>query len=130
MPLVPHNNWATLRKIQGLQMGGCIMAYSVLLYCIRLFSISLGSFTDYIPILPVDIDIEGNNTTIIELYARNDAVTLEYDDDVLLLFTPEDSNLIELYESKREYIRDRMTVRIIDQDRKQGMIGWLPSNNQ
>ena len=88
-------------------------------------SISLGSYTDYTPILPVNIEIESNNTAIIELHARNDAVTLEYDDDVLLLFTPEDSNLIKLYESEGEYIRDGMTVHIIDKDRKQSMIGWL-----
>lgn len=78
----------------------------------------------------MDIEIEGNNTAIIQVHARNDAVTLEYDDVILLLFTPEDSSLIELYESKGEYIRDRMTVSIIDKDRKWSIIDCLAFNNQ
>ena len=84
------------------------------------FSIDL---TDFFNILPVAIEVEGNAIERIELGTRNDDITLEYDDTILLLFIPENSSLIEFYESEGEYIRDNVTVHIIDDDRKQTMIG-------
>ena len=61
-------------------------------------SISLGDCTDYVPIQPVDIEVEGDTKAVIELSTRNDNITLEYNDTVLLMFTPEESRLIEFYD--------------------------------
>ena len=66
----------------------------------------------------MDIEVEGNTEALIELRTRNDAVTLEYDDTVILLFSPDESDLIEFYESVGEYIRNSVTVHIIDTDRE------------
>ena len=89
-------------------------------------SISLGNFTDYLPPFPVNAG-EGY---IVEygvghqfkygtsLSTINDNITLEYNDTVLLLFTAEESGLIEFYESNGEYIRESMNIHIVDDDRK------------
>ena len=63
------------------------------------------------------VEVEGNDVAIIELRTRNDDITLEYDDSVLLCFTPDEDDLIEFYEEEGEYIRNRVTVHIIDNDR-------------
>ena len=81
-------------------------------------SLYLGIYSDYTPILPVDIEVEGNTEALIELRARNDAVTLEYDDTVILLFSPDESDLIEFYENEGEYIRSSVAVHIMDSDRE------------
>ena len=81
-------------------------------------SISSGNSTDYTSILPRDISAAFDYGTVIELSTRNDNITLEYNDTVLLLFTPEESDLIELYESNGEYIRESLNVHIVDDDRK------------
>ena len=70
----------------------------------------------------MDIEVEGNIEALVELRTRNDAITLEYDDTVILLFSPDESDLIEFYESEEEYIRDSVTVHIIDSDRE---FDWL-----
>ena len=75
------------------------------------------------------IEVEGNAIERIELCTRNDDITLEYDDSVLLVFTPEISTLTDVYDSEGEFIRDNAIVHIIDNDRKQIMIGWLVLNN-
>ena len=64
------------------------------------------------------VQVEGTDEAMIELFTKNDAVTLEYDDNVILVFTPDvlNSVLIWLYESQGEYIRERVTVHIIDND--------------
>ena len=64
------------------------------------------------------INIEGSNETMIELRTRNDDIALEYDDAVLLIFTPNEDDLIDMYEEEGEYIRDSVVVRIVDNDRK------------
>ena len=67
----------------------------------------------------MNIDIvEGFDVAHIELRTRNDAVTLEYDDTVILVFSPDVSDLIEFYESEGEYIRDNVVIHILDNDRK------------
>ena len=71
------------------------------------------------------VEVEDNNDAMIDLRTRDDDVTLEYDDSVLLIFTPDEDDLIEFYEGEGEYIRDSMTIHIIDNDRKQTVIGWL-----
>ena len=88
---------------------------SVLLLFI--ISFSLGS-TDFFNILPVMVEVEGSAEAMIELRTRNDDITLEYDDTVILVFTPDEDDLIEFYESEGEYIRDSVVVQIIDNDRK------------
>ena len=90
------------------------MAYPLLFW----MSISLVNSTDYIPIPPMDIEIDDATEAMIELFTRNDNITLEYNDTVLLLFTPKQSDLIEFYENNGEYIRESMNVHIVDNDRK------------
>ena len=58
------------------------------------------------------------NSTDIHLHIFNDAITLEYNDTVVLRFTPDSSVLIHSVESAGEYIRDTAIVYIIDEDRK------------
>ena len=48
----------------------------------------------------------------IRLFTRNDQITLEYDDRVQLVFTPNDPGV----EGVGEYIRDTAIVNIIDND--------------
>ena len=64
------------------------------------------------------VEVEDDDEAMIELRTRNDDITLEYDDTVILVFTPDDDNLIAEYEAAGEYIRDRAVVRIVDNDRK------------
>ena len=81
-------------------------------------SLSLGS-TDFFDILPMNVEVEeGFEFATIELRTRNDDITLEYDDTVILVFTPDEDDLIEFYEGEGEYIRDRVVVYIDDNDRK------------
>ena len=76
------------------------------------------------------IEVEGSDEVMIELHTRNDDITLEYNDSVLLIFTPNGDDLIEFYESEGEYIRDNVIVHIIDNDRMYFIFGWLVLNNQ
>ena len=49
---------------------------------------------------PVDVSIDRNNPfTGFDILLDNDAVTLEYDDQVLLRFTPSEADLIPFLES-------------------------------
>lgn len=58
-----------------------------------------------------------NNATI-HLFIVNDRVSLEYDDRVLLTFTPIHPVIITWLQGFGEYIRDTATVNIIDNDGK------------
>ena len=62
------------------------------------------------------ISVEGS--TDIRLFTINDEITLEYDDTVILRFTPDSPLLIPGVESEGEFIRDTATVHIIDNDSK------------
>ena len=84
-------------------------------------SFSLGP-SDFFNILPVDIMVEGSDVALIELRTRTDIVTLEYDDTVLLVFSPNESDLIQIYEIEGEYIRDNVVVNIVDNDRKSNVL--------
>ena len=65
------------------------------------------------------ITINGNNNTnSIRVFPVNDEITLEYDDRVLLRFTPAGTNLFSDLANHFEYIRDTAVVNIIDNDRK------------
>ena len=66
----------------------------------------------------MNVEVEGSDEAMIELRTRNDDITLEYDDTVILVFTPDEDDLIEFYEEEGEYIRDSVVVHIIDNDRK------------
>ena len=52
------------------------------------------------------------------LFTTNDEITLEYDDTVILTFTPDNPHLLFGIERDGEYIRDTATVSIIDNDSK------------
>ena len=56
------------------------------------------------------------NETEIRLFTINDETTLEYDDRVILTFTPDNPALIPGLEGLGEYIRDTAIVNIIDND--------------
>ena len=56
------------------------------------------------------------NEAEIRLIARNDETTLEYDDSIILTFTPDNPALIPALEAQGEYTRDTATVHIIDND--------------
>ena len=52
----------------------------------------------------------------IRLFTSNDQITLEYDDRIKLIFTPNNPALIPGVEDVGEYIRDTAIVNIIDND--------------
>ena len=54
----------------------------------------------------------------IRLFTSNDQITLEYDDRVQLVFTPDNPALIPGLEDEGEYIRNTAIVNIIDNDSK------------
>ena len=56
----------------------------------------------------------------IQLFGRNDDITLEYNDTVILRFivNPGLASLIQQLETAGEYIRDTAIVNIIDENRK------------
>ena len=58
------------------------------------------------------------NSTDVHLYIRDDDITLEFNEIVVLRFTPINSTLIADIESAGEYIRDTANVHIIDNDSK------------
>ena len=62
--------------------------------------------------------IRVTNSAEIRLFTTNDEITLEYDDRILLMFTPGNPVLIPGLEGYGEYIRDTATVHIIDVDCK------------
>ena len=62
--------------------------------------------------------ISFSNTTEIQFFTQEDEIALEYEDRVLLIFTPYISNLESVVEGYGEYIRDTATINIIDDDRK------------
>ena len=64
------------------------------------------------------IPIRVSNTAEIEFYPLGDRITLEYDDRVLLRFTPDVSSLEGDVEGVGEYIRSNATINIIDYNRK------------
>ena len=65
-------------------------------------------------------------STEVLLFTVNDEVTLEYEDRVLLSFTPAQANLTESLAASFEYIRDTAIINIIDNDRKWLCIDFLP----
>ena len=70
--------------------------------------------SDFERLAPIGV----RNRADIRLFTANDEITLEYDDRVLLRFTPDNPGLIPGLEGMGEYIRDTATVHIIDSDCK------------
>ena len=64
------------------------------------------------------IPIRVSNTAEIEFYPLGDHITLEYENMVLLRFTPDVSSPEGDVEGVGEYIRSNATINIIDDDRK------------
>ena len=76
--------------------------------------------SDFIPFSTTDRTVTATNDIDIRLFSRNDGITLEYNDTVILRFTtnPGLAALIQQLEAAGEYIRDTAIVDIIDNDRK------------
>ena len=64
------------------------------------------------------IPITVSNTAAIRIFTQEDQIALEYEDRVLLRFTPDISSLEGDVEGVGEYIRSTATINIIDDDRK------------
>ena len=64
--------------------------------------------------------IQFTNSADIRLSTRNDMVTLEYDDYIIMTFTSDNSLLIGGLESLGEYVRNTAIVNILDNDCKCG----------
>ena len=52
------------------------------------------------------------------MFTANDELTLEYEDRILLTYTPANPNLIPGLEGEGEYVRHTAIVHIIDNDSK------------
>ena len=76
--------------------------------------------TDFQPFSTTDRTVSADHDIAIQLFSRNDDITLEYNDTVILRFivNPGLAGLIQLLEAAGEYIRHTATVDIIDNDRK------------
>ena len=70
--------------------------------------------SDFEPLMPISV----MNNAQIRIFTTNDVITLEYDDSIILVFTPDNPALIPGLEASGEYIRDTATVNIIDDDSK------------
>ena len=77
-------------------------------------SVFLEGASDFEPILPISV----LNSADIRLFTVSDRVALEYDDRILLRFTPSSPGFIPGLESVGEYLRDTATVNITDSNRK------------
>ena len=68
--------------------------------------------SDFESLMPISFENEAE----VRLFTSNDQITLEYDDSVILTFTPDNPLLIPGLEAEGEYIRHTATVHIIDDD--------------
>ena len=75
--------------------------------------------TDFIPFSTPDRTVTASHDVAIQLFSRNDDITLEFDTVILRFFVhPGLAILIQQLEATGEYIRDSAIVDIIDSDRK------------
>ena len=81
--------------------------------CCYITSALIGSM-DFENLQPIHFETSAD----IRLFTTNDVITLEYNDTVILRFTPDNSLLIAGVESRGEYIRHNATVNITDNDSK------------
>ena len=70
--------------------------------------------SDFESLMPISFVNEAE----IRLFISNDEITLEYDDSVILIFTPNNAAIITGLEAQGEYVRDTVTVQITDDDSK------------
>ena len=70
--------------------------------------------SDFMQLLPISFTNEAD----IRLFTTYDLSTLEYDDYVILTFTPSNPFIIPALEGEGEYVRTSAIVNIIDNDRK------------
>ena len=75
---------------------------------VLVLSIMLGQVT------PIHV----TNNAYVRIFTTNDDITQEYDDSIILVFTPDHPDLSPILEGFGEYIRDTATVNIIDNDSK------------
>ena len=68
--------------------------------------------SDFESLMPIRFVSE----TEIRLFTSNDETTLEYNDSVILTFTPDNPAFIPGLEAQGDYVRDTATVYIIDND--------------
>ena len=76
--------------------------------------------TDFQPFSTNERTVTATNGIAIQLFSRNDDITLEYDDTAILRFivNPGLAGLIQMLRVEGEYIRDTAIVDIIDNDCK------------
>ena len=88
--------------------AGTSHVYSV----IYLFPKLIPSFTDSsdFETLTSILVTETDNSVPVRLFTSNDDVTLEYDDYVIITFTPENPAIIEALEVEGEYIKNTTIV--------------------
>ena len=55
---------------------------------------------------------------LISLQTLNDAITLEYDDRIALVYEPHFRDIIDIFEEHNEFVRHISTVHILDNDSK------------
>ena len=67
----------------------------------------------------IEYDSNNDDNENVDFFTSNDQITLEYEDRILLTFTPLNELLIPGIEDLGEYIRDTAIVKIIDNDSKQ-----------
>ena len=85
-----------------------------------IIKLTLTDTTDFQPFSTTDQTITAINDIAIQLFSRSDAITLEYNDTVILRFivNPGLAGLIQQLVAAGEYIRDTAIVDIVDNDRK------------
>ena len=81
--------------------------------------------SDFEPLMPISV----MNNAQVNIFTTNDDITLEYDDSIILVFTPDDPALIPGLEAAGEYIRDTATVNIIDDDSKCSLFCYEQCDN-
>ena len=74
--------------------------------------------SDFAALTTIMYNSGSSESVEIRLFTSNDQITLEYDDRVLFVFTPDNPGLISGVEAVGEYIRDTAIVNIIDNDSK------------
>ena len=66
--------------------------------------------SDFFQFLPISF----TSSADITFFTKSDEITLEYDDRVELVFTPNDKGIISRFENEGEYVRNTAILKIID----------------
>ena len=66
-----------------------------------------------------------SRATSIQFLPRDDHITLEYNDRVILTFTPQNPHLLAGIEAAGQYIRQNTTINIIDTDSQSSLMHGL-----